>query len=86
MITAEHQLYCLFGWKHKWLTLIPYSFFVEHTIVCMNAGNNKKMGTITARHVATARWDDDGLKPGGAEQSEAFVTCNGNTSLCTRDN
>lgn len=45
MITAEHQLYCLFGRKHKWYALIPYSFIVELGIVSLNAG---EMGPITA--------------------------------------
>lgn len=58
MITAEHQLYCLFGWKHKWYALIPYSFIVELGIVSMNAG---KMGPITGSDASPwlhsgARW------------------------------
>lgn len=58
MITAEHQLYCLFGWKHKWYALIPYSFIVELGIVSMNAG---KMDPITASDASLwlhsrARW------------------------------
>lgn len=44
MITAGHQLDCLFGSKHKWYALIPYSFIVELGIVSMNAG---EMGPIT---------------------------------------
>lgn len=58
VITTEHQLYCLFGWKHKWSALIPYSFIVEPSIVSMNAG---KMGPITVSDATLwlhgrARW------------------------------
>lgn len=45
MITAEHRPHCLFGRKHKWYALIPYSFIVELGIVSLNAG---EMGPITA--------------------------------------
>lgn len=38
MITAQRQLYCLFGWEHKRYALILYSSIVELGIVSMNAG------------------------------------------------
>lgn len=38
-LQTQHQLHCLFAWKHKWYALIPYSFIVEPGIVSMNGPN-----------------------------------------------
>lgn len=81
MITTEHKLYCLFGWKHKWSASIPFSFIVKPSIVSMNAS---KMDPITAsdaflRLHSWARWWRPQTERKGAIKDHLWAFVNSKT-------
>lgn len=70
-ITTEHQLYCLFGWKHKWSALIPFSFIAELGYCkydCRKNGSNYSKAMPPCD--STAQQDDEVLKVRGRGQSK----------------